>query len=1002
MYRIIFLFFFLSGFTSLVFEVLWERMLMQIFGSTSFALSTLLTAFMAGLALGSYLGGRIAERIDRPLLVYGALEGLIGVYALLVPFLLDLLPGFYSVIFDHFIEDFYLFSLLRFVAVFAILVIPTTLMGATLPIVSQWVSRHQKMFQGGIGLLYGTNTFGACMGALLAGFALLPALGLSTTNTIFAFSNFALCAIVFTAAKLGLSDLKPGEFLDRTDEAEELAELDELEGTSETSDPIGRRAGWLVLVLFALAGGVSMSYQVLWTRAYAIILGSSTYSFTVILTAFLVGLAAGSAAISPYLKRIKRPVFWLALTQFGVAASATAAFFVLDRLPIWLFERLREDVGSAGEIYVYYFFLVGVVVLLPTFLQGMSFPLVIRTVVDDRTRSGKLVGNAYAFNTGGSILGSFAAGFLLMPWLGLNAAIAVVVGINLFIAATYAVLESSLNPKRKRIAAVALAALVAGGGYAFAPRIDPVALTRGMFRVYWARELFDREKLAKDDPDLVFYEDGLTATTSVEKRGDLVTLKANGKPEASDGADMATQVLVGLMPFVVRSGDPDRTIGEEEAVMVGYGSGVTAGGSLQWPLESLEVIELEAAMVEASKYFNHVNNRPLEDERMRVIESDGRNYLEYVDKTYDVIVSEPSNPWIAGVSALFTVEHFKRAKKHLEPGGVFSQWVQLYELSPQNVRRIFATFLEAFPYVHAYSSMPKGTDLILIGSDEPIPLPPGGYERAWEIDITRAEFERIGIEHPDELHGLMFMNQAELEEFAEGGEINTDDNGLLEFSAPKDLINYKEGEEFFADRYYRRDVYGDLRPYLDGWPDGPEWTPERIGSLARAQWLGGKPEYAQILLEDAGYATIGDLPLPPSKPYDALEETHLVLHAASLDIDEAIIRTWPNPNSSMHRTAADTVRGDKHNQAMMYLESEERPPRGGYDGEKGLFYAYLLTERRYYRHALEQLEGLEEDGDPEIIESLPFRLLMGFVRTKRQHLHKSWDAYFEAGKSLVD
>lgn len=999
MYRIVFLFFFLSGFTSLVFEVLWERMLMHIFGSTSFALSTLLTAFMAGLALGSYIGGRVAEKLKRPLLVYGLLEGSIGVYALLVPVLLDLLPSVYGLLFDHFIEDFYLFSLLRFVAVFAILVVPTTLMGATLPIVSQWVSRHQKRFQGGIGLLYGTNTFGACLGTLLAGFILLPSLGLSLTNTIFAFSNFALCALVFVAAKMGLSDLKPGEFVDR---AEDVEELDELEGASETSDQIPGWAIWAVFSLFAFAGGISMSYQVLWTRAYVIILGSSTYSFTVILTAFLVGLASGSAAISPFLKRIKRPVFWLGLTQFGVAASATAAFFVLDRLPVWLFERLRDDVGGTTEIYAYYFFLVGVVVLVPTFLQGMSFPLVIRTAVHERTSSGKLVGTAYAFNTAGSIVGSFAAGFILMPWLGLNAAIAVIIVINLCVAATLAGIESWLNPKRNRIIAVALAAVVAVTGYVFAPRIDPIALTRGMFRVYWARELFTPEKLEKDDPELVFYEDGLTATTTVEKRGKLVTLKANGKPEASDGADMATQVLVGLMPFVVRSGNPDLEIRHEDAVMIGYGSGVTAGGSLQWPLERLEVIEIEAAMFEASKFFDHVNHRPLEDPRTKVIESDGRNYLEYTDKSYDVIVSEPSNPWIAGVSSLFTVEHFTRAKRHLKPGGVFAQWVQLYELRPENVRRVFATFLEVFPHVHAFSSMPKGTDLILIGSDDPIPVPPGGYERAWAIDSVRTELERVGIHHPDELYGLMFMNQAELEEFAEGAELNTDDNGLLEFEAPKDLILYKEGEEFFADRYYRLDVYGDIRPYLSEWPHGDAWTPARIGSLARAEWLGGKKAYARKILEDAGFATIEDLPEPLAPPYDALEEIHLALHASSLDRDEAMVRAWPAPQSGFHKMAIDTISGGKETQAMLYLESKATPPRGGYDGEKGLFYAYLLTKRRYYKHALEQLEGLEADGDPDIVESLPYRLLRGFVESKRLHMNESYRAYVEAGKSLVE
>ncbi len=999
MYRIVFLFFFLSGFTSLVFEVLWERMLMQVFGSTSFAISTLLTAFMGGLALGSYVCGRVADRLERPLMVYGLLEGGVGLYALIVPLLLAGLPSVYNLIFDHFIEDFYVFSLLRFVAVFAILVVPTTLMGATLPLVSQWVSRHQKMFQGGIGLLYGVNTFGACIGSMLAGFVLLPTLGLSTTNLAFALSNLGLCALVLTVAKLRLNKLQAGDFVDRE---VDIVELDELQHSSETADALPRWAVWVALVLFALSGGVSMSYQVLWTRAYVIILGSSTYSFTVILTGFLVGIAAGSAAISPIIKRIRRPLFWLAVTQFGVAISATLAYLVLDHLPTWLFYRLRGEIHGVMDVYVYYFFLVGVVVLVPTFLQGMGFPLVIRAAVGERENSGKLVGNAYAFNTTGSILGSFAAGFVVMPLLGLNTGIAVIIAINLAVAVGAGGLESWLNPRKSRLAVVVVAALVAIGAEAFAPKIDRVALTRGLFRVSWARDLFTPEKLAKDHPKLLYYKDGLTATTTVEKRGHHVTLKANGKPEASDGADMATQVIVGLMPFVVRSGDHSLDIGQETAAMVGFGSGVTAGASLQWPLKSLEVIEIEQSMLGASKFFNHVNHHPMEDKRAKIIESDGRNYLQYTNERYDVIVSEPSNPWIAGVSSLFTVEHFRRARQHLKKGGVFSQWVQLYELRPINVRRVVATFLKVFPHVQAFSPMPKATDMILIGSNEPLPFPAGGWKRAWKIPSVRKELERVGIKHPDQLYGLMFMSQKELEKFAAGAELNTDDNGVLEFEAPKDLILYKKSQHYFSDRFFHHDVYGDIRSYLDGWPDGADWTPQNVGSLARAEWLAGKPKFAKILLKQAGYADLDDLPEPLATPYDALEQVQLVRHAAGLKLDEAMVRAWPKKGSTMHKMVIDTVSGAKQTQAMIYLESQEHPPRDGYDGEKGLFYAYLLTKLRYYKYAERQLDGLKKDGDKAIVQSLPYQLLRGYVEHKRLHLDKSWAAYLAAGKSLVD
>lgn len=987
MYRFIFIFFFASGFTSLVFEVIWERALTHVFGTTSLALSTLLTAFMTGLALGAHIGGKIADRLDRPLLVYGLLEGAIGLYAFLIPVLLDRLPSVYSLLFDQFIDDFLVFSLLRFVAVFLVLVIPTTMMGATLPIISQWTAKRDSHFQGSVGGLYAMNTAGACTGAMLAGFVLLPTLGLSLTNTAFAFSNIALCLAVMVFRRV-LSRAEASEKEETEDEVVDSWNRRELE-------PLQTWGIRTIIFGFAIAGFVSMSYQVLWTRAYVIVLGSSTYSFTVILTTFLLAIAAGAATMSTLVHRVSRPAFWLGLTQTGFAMTACITFLVMDDLPVWLFGRLREDIGAASEIYLYQFGLVATVVFVPIFLQGMAFPLVVRAVAASRESVGKDVGRAYALNTVGAIIGSFIAGFVLLPWLGLRASLTATVALNVALGLLFAVVAIGHRSLAKREIAVLLAlTTLASTLLLAAPNIDRVKLTRGLFRTYWARQLFDREKLERDNPELVFYADGLTATTSVEKRGGLLTLKANGKPEASDGADMSTQILVSLMPFLVRTMHGDIPIGGERCAMVGYGSGVTAGAALQWPLDELDVVEIEATMVEASKYFDHVNHRPLEDPRTRLIESDGRNFLEYTPETYDIIVSEPSNPWIAGVASLFTVEHFERARTKLAARGVFAQWVQLYEIRPENVQVVIATFLEVFEHVVAFSSMPKGTDLILIGSNQPIEFPDDGFSLAWQNETIRAELERAGIQRPMDLYGLMFMNRAELEEFAEGAPLNTDDNGLLEFAAPKDLIRYDIGDRYFQNRYFKSGTYGDIRPHLRGWPDA--WSDEEVAELAIAEWVAGKPELARKVMDDRGLADIENPPIPP---FDPIEQMQMVQNAESLDIDEAAVHIWPSPRSDLHLTALDTAAGDKHLQLIAHLEREGEPPRGGYDGEKGLIYAWALAQRRYYRHALEQLEGLEADHDP-IIESAFFDLLAGFVRSKRRLYNEAFDHYFEASRRL--
>ncbi len=981
-HNLVFLFFFFSGFTSLVFEVVWERELAQVFGTTSLALATLLTAFMSGLALGSRIGGAWAPKLKSPLVVYAILEGAIGLYAFVIPYLLDLLPNVYRLMFDAFLDDFVIFSLLRFIAVFFILVIPTTMMGATLPILSEWIAHRTREYQGRIGLLYAVNTLGACTGCLLAGFVVLPTYGLSTTNVVFALSNLALCVVVLVFAKVYRD--KPETF-----EAVELEDEAGLGIATVTVRPLNDLARRALLVGFVAAGAVSMGYQVLWTRAYVIVLGSSTYSFTLILTTFLLGLASGSAAISSRMGRVKRAAQLFAAIQAAIASFAVLSFWTLDELPELLFERYRQEIGAPQEIFAYQFLLVGLVVFVPIFLQGMSFPLVIRALVGDREGSGERVGRLYAMNTVGAIGGSFVAGFVLMPTLGLHTSIACVIGLNLAVAAGVGFTASLGEEDARRVWGGRALLAVAVLAFVFAPTIDRVRLTRGMFRVYWARELFDPEKLAKDRPELVYYADGLTATTSVEKRGSLVTLKANGKPEASDGADMSTQILVALAPFLVRSLDEDAKVGGETVAMVGFGSGVTAGAALQWPLGRLDVVEIEETMLGASRFFDHVNHRPLEDSRTVVYTSDGRNFLEYNDDLYDVIVSEPSNPWIAGVASLFTVEHFTRAKRHLAPGGTFSQWVQLYEISPENVRIIFRTFLEVFPHAVAFSSMPKGTDLILIGSEEPIEFAPEGFERAWEVESVRHELMRAGVLRPVDFYGLMFMNNAELHAFAEGAELNTDDNGLLEFAAPKDLIRYDVGDDFFQSHYFGDTSYGDIRRHMPS-----DLTRVEAAELARAAWVAGKVDLARDIMDDAGIAG------RPRPPFDAIWQVQVALHAYDLSRDEAVIHGWPNPKSAIHTMVADAARGEKHLQALMYLEQDGEPPRGGFEGEKGLAYAYVLTERRYYRHALEQLDGLIEKDDP-VVDSLPFMLIDAFVAAKRRRYERSFQSYVRAGNSLV-
>jgi spermidine synthase len=1009
MHRIVYVFFFLSGLSSLVFEVIWERMLVDVFGSTSFALGTLLAVFMGGMGLGSAIGGRFADEIDDQLRLYGGLEGFIGIYALVVPYLLDLLPILYSAMFDFYIQNYLLFSLLRFAVTIVFLIAPTICMGATLPLLSQWISEREHLFEGSISGLYGINTIGACCGCLTAGFILLPNLGLSTTNYIFAAVNVGLALFIWTVtSQFSLEPAADTDFED--DESEDqLPGLETVVGSPTLKKSISSEGLWILLGIFAATGAISMAYQVLWTRAYVIILGSSTYSFTIVLTAVLLGLGSGSALGAPIVSKIRRPLYWLGFIQSGVAGSALLSFFVLDNLPRWLFERLNDTIHSAGEIYLYYFFLVGLVVLIPMILQGLTFPIVIRGIIKQRDQSGRDVGRAYAYNTFGAIAGSFAAGFVFMPWIGLETSITLTISLNIAVAATAGLLAYTEDRDTRLVGVQALAIALITGTLLAAPGVNPIALTRGMFRVYWARELYDEESFEGKGPELAFYEDGLTATVTVEKRPNLTTLKANGKPEASDGGDMPTQILVGLFPMLARSGWEDAEVGDEDVAMVGYGSGVTAGATLQWPVDRLDVAEIEQAMIPASRHFNHVNNKPLQDDRLKIYETDGRNFLSYIDRKYDVIISEPSNPWVSGVSALFTVDHFENVKRRLAPNGLFAQWVQIYEMRPKNVKRIFATIREVFPHIQAFSSKPQGTDLIVLAAKKPISFPLEGYARAWDIESVAEEMERGGIEHPQQMYGQMFMNGEKMTSYAQGVRLNTYDNGLLEYSAPKDVILYKKSERYFADRYYDRAVYGDIRSVLDRWPltdkEGPltEREANLTAGIARAKWIGGKVDFSEQIVEDLVDRIPPDL-RTVEPPLNEFERMYLAHRSRKLELDDVLVREWPTRGSELHKLVAGAIQKNKKARLRSSIEriksTEEYDQY--YTGEHGLAYAFALLTNEYYHHAEKQLDILKDEEQSEILDSLPYLLLRGLVKQKQLDFSESYRAYLQAGKVVLN
>ncbi len=856
--------FFLSGASGLVLEMLWTRLLTLVFGSTTLAVSTVLTAFMGGLGLGSFLAGRIADRLKNPVRTYALTEAAIGVYALLVPVAVAFYPALNRGLWSAFGDHYTVLSVLRFIASAGLLIVPTTLMGATLPILARhFVQRPWELRRVGlrIGTLYAFNLFGAVAGAFLAGFVFLPTIGVRWTNVTAASFNLTLAAVILIARRLP-------RFADHAGAEEAIDDLlEKAAAAGSPGDPLALaqtllpapavvtpRARRVALGAFAVSGATAMTLQVLWTRALAVLIGSSAYSFTLILLAFLVGLGSGSALFGRIGQRTAHPVRWLGGLHLGIAGSIGLSYLVTDRLPLVFTWLLASSSFGVDGVLICQFALACITVLPTTILMGGVFPLTMRIATARIDTVGKDIGNAYALNTVGAIIGSFLSGFVVLPMLGLQRGIYLVTVIGLGLAALLFANAPELS-RRGRSLAVGAALAVALGGLAL-PRWNLMLFSSGFFRVSIARDYIYR-KLHKKEwkyPELAFYEDGIATTVSVDRWGKTLSLKNNGKVDASNEGDMPTQITVGLLPLLLYPGAH-----APKVALIGYGSGVTAGAITQYPIGSLELVELEPAILyRASRLFNDVNHKPLENPLVTARAGDGRNFLTQRTDKFDVIVSQPSNPWLTGVSNLFTREYFRDIKRRLGPGGVFCQWAQLYELAPWNIKTIYRTVRDEFRYVYVFSAEDLSSDTILIASQEPLKLDLPTVERAFAHAATRAEAKRGLIESPHDVFAYLLLAPDELESFTAGSPDNTDDNARIEFSAPRDLLGYAKFDPYLAKVYGPLWPYGHLSGVVTGYEGHGPATSARCGLLARSLLAHGKAREAELWTRRAEAA--GDAP----------------------------------------------------------------------------------------------------------------------------------------------
>ena len=732
--------FFLSGTSALIYQVLWLRLLGLVFGVTVYAASTVWAVFMAGLAVGSVMGGRAADRVRRPLVWLGIAEALIGVTALATPFALDWLQGAYAAVHPFLNSSPVTLTGVRLAMSFAVLIVPSALMGATLPLVVKSSLREAEGLGGRAGVLYATNTAGAIAGSLCAGLVLIPRAGIQSSFLIAAGLNgLVAIAAVMLGRRLPDSDIAALRAADRV------------------SAPAGKVAldarQTLLLVIFTVSGFVSLALEVLWFRVVTLFVRPTVYGYAMMLAAVLGGIAVGSYLVAPWLRRRPDRDWLLALgvLEGGIAIASVLSFGVLPRIP-GLIATAGPAVGWFIGDYLAYLAIVSFAVIMPTMLLfGAAFPIGLhawaRPSPGRSSDVASRVGLFYSLNVAGAIVGSLGAGFVLIPALGSLKTLSLLAGLSLLSA--FALLAAA--PARKLVRVVS--AVVMCGVFAWAARGTP-----DPFDAYLAQRHADHR--------VVWQREGIQATVSVhEDRRGSYTLHVSGNHQA--GGASGVHHRIGNLPMIVHAE-------AREALVIGLGGGATAGALSQHTGVAVDVVELSPEVAQAAaRFFHPINFDVLRKPNVRLTIDDGRNYLMLSGKRYDVVTADVILPIHAGSGNLYSAEYFRLVRRALKPGGIAVQWVAGTEAEYKTIMR---TFLSVFPETTLWAD-----GSLMFGSVEPLRLRKADFEWKRQVPQRREMMAQLGIKTFEDLLALYVAGPAEMRSFLGDGPVLTDDRPLVEY-----------------------------------------------------------------------------------------------------------------------------------------------------------------------------------------------------------------------------
>ncbi len=753
--------FFLSGFAALLYQTAWLRQFSSVFGTSELAVAAVLAAYMGGLAAGAAAAGRFGALVRRPVMAYAILEAGIAISALAVPILLFGVRALYvSALGDQPVPPdaastgqtvFYL------LVAFVVLALPTGFMGATLPLLIRHAVRTDADVGPKVALLYATNTGGAVVGTLVAAFVLLPALGLN--NTIW--TGVAVNLLVFGLAVM-LARRAPAQVISGADSTGRGSVLRPIGFATaclapllKTDSPMRKRfdeafmrqPAW-IMPLMLVSGANAFFYEVLWTRMLAHVMGGSIYAFATMLAAFLTGIAIGGGVAGKIAANRDRAAAAFASTQLAIACLSIAVYQ-------WM-GPLIPATQTTQSLALY-----AVAILLPaTVFIGATFPLAVRILARDETEASPTAARVYAWNTVGAIAGAVLAAFLLIPALGFEGSIKLAVVTNVFVALWTTTFVMSVRPA---FTGASFAALVAILVLYHPSRPQAVIASSGFALDFHVA------------PQEVFYSVGRSATVMVLEEDGHYFVRTNGLPEAVITARGGIPAQSGekwltALPAVAR---PDA----DSLLLVGLGGGVALEG-IPSSIGDIDVVELEPEVLEANRFLQERRRTdPLADPRVNIVLNDARNAMRLTAKTYDIIVSQPSHPWTAGASHLFTREFIAEAKAHLNEGGVFLQWISSEFVDETLLRTLAATVLSEFEHVRLYQPAPRILMFVASMATLEPELQLARTGRPLSSDVLH--FSYLGMNAVEDLLAALALDETGLANFASGAAISTDDDNRM-------------------------------------------------------------------------------------------------------------------------------------------------------------------------------------------------------------------------------